>query len=489
MTSPSHYIHGQWTVGRGEALTSTDPATGEATWSGCAATHDEIDHAIAAARSAFEGWSSLTMPGRLEHVRAFGTQLATHKNDLALTISRDTGKPYWESLTEVATMIGKIDLSVRAYDERCQVTTRDVSGAAGVTRFKPHGVCAVFGPFNLPGHLPNGHIVPALLAGNTVVFKPSEQAPAVAHHMIQLWHQSGLPAGVVNMIQGARDTGQYLAQHPDLDGLFFTGSATVGRAIAKTLADQPHKILALEMGGNNPLVVWGVADLDAAAYLTVQSAFITSGQRCTCARRLILPRGREGDVFLDKVVATISRVRVGPHTDRPEPFIGPVISAQAAQRCLDAQDQLRRQGGIVIVPMATVRDCPAMVSPGVIDVTSIPSRRDEEIFGPLLQVVRVPDFDAALREANNTRFGLAAALFSDSQALYDRFYRTVRAGVINWNRQSTGASGAMPFGGVGASGNHRPSGYFAADYCSYPVAAIESTQLVLPQSPTPGIDP
>jgi len=488
VSAKSHFINGQWIEGAGPGLSCTDPAIDQVTWQGHGATNAEVDQAVAAARGACESWIDTPLPRRIETVQAFGKQITDHKEALAKTISRDTGKPFWESLTEVGAMIGKINLSIQAYNERRGSASRDLNGTQGVTRFKPHGVCAVFGPFNLPGHLPNGHIVPALIAGNTVVLKPSEQAAAVGRHMLELWDATGLPDGVVNMVQGSRDTGVALSQHDDIDGLFFTGSSATGLALSRVFADRPQKILALEMGGNNPLVVWGVADVDAAVYLTIQSAYITAGQRCTCARRLIVPVGSEGDNFIERLAKKIGGIHVGAYTDRPEPFMGPVISSQAAQKLLDAQRALCQNGGELIVEMATVGDCPAMLSPGLIDVTAVGQRGDVEMFGPLLQVIRVADFDAAIQEANRTAYGLSAALFSDSQEYYDRFYRDVTAGVINWNRQTTGASGTLPFGGVGASGNHRPSGYYAADYCSYPVASMEGPVLALPPKLSPGID-
>jgi succinylglutamic semialdehyde dehydrogenase len=165
--------------------------------------------------------------------------------------------------------------------------------------------------------------------------------------------------------------------------------------------------------------------------------------------------------------------------------MGPVISSTAAQRILVAQDDLLKRGATSLVTTRRLDDR-AMLSPGIIDATGI-DRSDVEIFGPLLQVIRVASFDEAITEANNTRYGLAAALFSDDRALYERLFRKIRAGVVNWNRPTTGASGALPFGGIGRSGNHRPSGYFAVDYCAYPVASMESQTLTIPKALTPGI--
>ncbi|HXE53965.1 MAG TPA: aldehyde dehydrogenase family protein, partial [Tepidisphaeraceae bacterium] len=212
-----------------------------------------------------------------------------------------------------------------------------------------------------------------------------------------------------------------------------------------------------------------------------------AGQRCTCARRLIVPAGEAGDAFLDRLVSMTRDIRVGKYTDDPEPFTGPVISAGAADRVLAAQEELKQKGGRELLELRRMGDSPAMLSPGLIDVTAIDSRPDTEIFGPLLQVIRVKDFAAAIDEANHTSYGLAAGLLSDNRKLYDEFFRRIRAGVVNWNRQTTGASGSLPFGGVGESGNHHPSGYWAADYCSYPVASLENPKLSMPGQLTPGI--
>jgi succinylglutamic semialdehyde dehydrogenase len=464
---------------------SLNPATGAPVWSGPAATSADVDSAVARARAAFPAWSRRTLAERTTLLRAYAARLTARKAELAALISQEVGKPDWEALTEVQSMIGKVELSIEAHTRRCA----DFTGGPAVARFRPHGVVAVFGPFNFPGHLPNGHLVPALLAGNTALFKPSEHAPAVAELTRTCWLEAGLPADVLQVVQGARATGEALAAQPDIDGLFFTGGSTAGAALSAQFASTPGKILALELGGNNPLVVWHPRDVPAAALMVLQSAFLSAGQRCTCARRLILPADATGDALLAGLIALIARVRVGPATDRPEPFHGPVISAAAAARVLDAQEALIATGATALVPVTAITSGGALLRPGLLDVTAVPNRADEEIFGPLLQVIRVPDFDAALAEANHTRFGLAAGLIADDPALFARFRDTVRAGIVNWNQALTGASGAVPFGGIGASGNHRPSGFFAADYCCYVVAGIETPELKLPAQLPPGLNP
>jgi len=483
-----HFINSEWVEGSGTEFHSTDPATGIVVHRGKSATAQQTDQAVEAAFAAFDLWADRPFEERLKYLEAFGKLLDASRDELADTISRETGKPLWESLSEVAAMKSKITLSLQAFQERRTPGEAELGGAHTAVRFKPHGVVAVFGPFNMPGHLPNGHIVPALLAGNTVVFKPSRQTAAVGRLTVALWQETGLPPGVINLVQGGRETGQALIANAKLSGLFFTGGSDTGKAIHKAFGGRPDVILALEMGGNNPLVVHGIADFDAAAYLTIQSAFITAGQRCTCARRLIVPEGPETDGFIERLISMMKKIRIGAYTDAPEPFMGPVISDRVAEDLLAAQEELLGKGGRTLVPMTRLDRSGAFLSPGLIDVTEVRDRRDVEFFGPLLQVINVSDFDAALREANNTRFGLAAALLSDDRDLYDRFFRKIHAGVVNWNRQTTGASSKLPFGGVGWSGNHRPSGYYAADYCSFPIASMETDRLSMPADTIPGID-
>jgi succinylglutamic semialdehyde dehydrogenase len=451
---------------------SIDPATGGVVWEGLEASRDEVHAAVAKARAAAPGWARTPLIERIERVRAFAAALEARKAALAETISRETGKPLWESLGEVGTMIGKVELSIRANAERTGERKEPTAFGAAVLRHRPHGVMAVFGPYNFPGHLPNGHIVPALLAGNTVVFKPSELTPATGAAIAQAWADAGLPEGVFQIAQGGRDTGAALAE-ADIDGLLFTGSAATGGHFRRMFADRPHVILALELGGNNPLIAWD-GDIEEAAAVVVQSAFITSGQRCSCARRLIVPEGVFGDALVAEIKGIAAALPIGAWDETPEPWIGPLVSDRAADGARAQVATLLTRGAQEILPFAPIGNRrSAFVSPAIFDVTGI-AVPDEEIFAPVLQVTRVPDFDAALAAANATRFGLSAGLISADDALWERFLDTVRAGVVNRNRPTTGASGGMPFGGLGDSGNHRPSAYYAADYCAYPVASFEA---------------
>ena len=472
MYSGECFIGGAWRMGGGEPFASVSPADGTEVWRGNAASADDVGAAVAAARAALPAWRRRPVAERIGLVRAFAKLVDARKADMAAVISRATGKPLWDAATEAAAMVGKAELSVKAYEER--TPTKEAPAGAFTARIShhPHGVMAVLGPFNFPGHLPNGHIMPALIAGNTIIFKPSEQTPEVAEFTLRLWEEAGIPSGVINLLQGARAPAEQLVAHDGVDGILFTGGVPAGRAIHRALGGKLEKIVALELGGNNPLVVWDAADLASAAKLIVKSAYISSGQRCTCARRLIVKAGEAGNAVLDALAALIDRIVIDKPDAQPQPFIGPLISAHAATQVLATQAQWLREGGIAIREAKQLAIGPAYLSPGLIDVTAVSERRDEETFGPLLQVIRVTDFEAALDEANNTRFGLAAGLISDRADLFQRFEAEVRAGVLNWNRQTTGASGAAPFGGVGQSGNHRPAGYYAADYSAWPMASL-----------------
>jgi succinylglutamic semialdehyde dehydrogenase len=457
-----------------ELLRSVRPYDGSLLWEKAVADEAAVRAAVAGARAAQPKWAALDPEARVAVVRAYRAAVEAAAEPFARLIAEETGKPLWEARTEVASVAGKVDISIDAHTERTGVRTGPLKGDAGgatqAVRHKPHGVLGVLGPYNFPAHLPNGHIVPALIAGNAAVLKPSELTPAVGEFMGRLWTEAGLPDGLLGVVQGAAGTGRALAG-ADIDGLLFTGSATTGAALARQFADRPGTILALEMGGNNPLVVWDLAtgDIEAAARIVVQSAFLSAGQRCTCARRLIVEAGRHGDL-IEAVVTLTDRLAIDEPFAEPQPFMGPLIDDRAADRLLD---RAARLGGTAIRPLARLSDGLPFLSPGIVDVTGV-AVADEELFGPLLQVVRLPDFDAAIRAANATRFGLAAALVGGDRPLYDRFWAESRAGIVNWNRPTTGAASNAPFGGIGLSGNHRPSAFYAADYCAWPVASIEA---------------
>ena len=455
------------------SIISIEPATGAELWRGAVG---HVDETVDRARKAWPAWASQPLAKRIELVRRFANEVRKDQDAFAELIARETGKPLWEAVTEVESVVAKVEISIRAYAERTGQRKLDsaLQGTAAL-RHKPHGVLAVLGPYNFPAHLPNGHIVPALIAGNAVILKPSEKTPAVGERLVELFHRAGIGPAVIQLLVGGPDEGKALVAHAGIDGVLFTGSARAGIAINRALAANPGKMVALEMGGNNPVVLWDTPKMRDAATLIVQSAFTTAGQRCTAARRLIV-KASLYDEALDKLKRLTDRIILGAPFDEPAPFMGPVIDNDAADQLGEAFLYLLSNGGKALCHMRRPREGLPFLTPGIIDVTAMQERPDVELFGPLLQVVRVDDFDQAIAEANATRFGLSASLIGGSPKDYDRFWTNIRAGIVNWNRPTNGASSAAPFGGIGLSGNHRPAAFYAADYCAYPVASTEMGQ-------------
>lgn len=463
------------------SLTSYAPADGSVVWEGEHTPSADIDTAVERSRAVALRWARTPFEDRAEVVRRFAETVQARSEELAALIATEVGKALWDARTEVAAVVGKATLSERAAVERTGLTTSQTQSGEMIVRHRPVGVMAVLGPFNFPAHLPNGHITPALLAGNTVVFKPSEQAPAVGAWMVERWRESGIPDDVIQIIHGAADTARRLVDHPDVDGVLFTGGVPAGRAIHAALAGRPEVLLALELGGNNPVIAWDLESepvRQVAARIAARSAFITAGQRCTCARRLIVPTGADGDAVIDHLMTIAAGLRIGHPLADPQPFHGPVISPAAADAVIDAAARLVEAGAAPLVSPRIDSDLgPAFVRPGLLDVTPVGRLADEEVFGPLLQVQRADDIDHAVELANATQFGLAAALLSPSTERWESVGPRLEAGIVNWNLPTVGASGAAPFGGIGLSGNHRPAGYHAADYCADAVASLTAGSL------------
>lgn len=468
------YINGKWHVGDGDWFEKTSPATGETSWEGQAASAAQVNEAVEAAQDAGRDWRHVPQDTRTRILEAYAAEVEKRTDDISKAISEDMGKARWESVAEAGAMKGKIAVSIQAQVERAGGRSQDTAFGGAHLTHRPHGVMAVFGPFNFPGHLPNGHIVPALLAGNTCVFKPSELAPSVAKIMVDCFEAAGLPEGALNVVNGGRDTGAALLD-ADVNGVLFTGSAKTGTAFHRHFAGRPDIILALEMGGNNPLIVWDPADAEAAGDIAAQSAFLTTGQRCTCARRVYVPDNAFGKSVIDAIVERARGLKIGAW-DEDDIFMGPLVSEDAAQAAVDFQTMLSKAGGKPLRRLKRMDRGGGFVTAGVIDVTDASNVPDEELFGPLIQIHRVKDFDAAIAHANDTRFGLSGGLVSDDDALWLRAHNEMRAGILNRNRPTAGASGNMPFGGPGLSGNFRPGAYYAADYCAWPQASQTADQ-------------
>ena len=474
---PADFIGGEFrSLLPGDGIRSCDPAAPDTVvWSGTPdAAH--IDEAVAAARAAQPGWFAAGREAREAALGRWKAAAEARCDRLADLIVLETGKIASEARAEAGLVATKVDITLGPHSSG---RIQGYAVAAGATRvgrcvFKPHGVMAVLGPFNFPAHLPNGHIVPALLAGNSVVLKPSDKAPAVGQAMAEIAAAAGLPPGVVNVVQGGAGPAASLAAHAGVDGVLFTGSWPVGRRILEANLDTPGRIVALELGGSNPTVVMPDADLRQAVVECARAAFATTGQRCTCTRRIVLHKDI-ADRFIPafcKVASTLL-VGAGDSADSISPvFMGPMISADAVDAVLAFQSELHARGGKVLVQATQLERPGHFVTPGVVLVDRFEVEHDRECFGPLVQIAIADDLDDCITQANATRYGLAAAIFTRDDAVWDRFLAECRSGCINRNCGTAGASGQLPFGGLGHSGNHRPAGAFSVDYCAVPVASM-----------------
>lgn len=464
----------------GEALRSWNPARPrECVWAGTPSV-GAVEGAVRSARGALGAWSQWGLEKRAAVLRRFAALARGRAAELAVLIREETGKVAWDALAEAQLIAQKVEITLEPEGPQRRVTGFEVVGTGtrrGRCWFRPHGVMAVVGPYNFPMHLPNGHIVPALLMGNTVVFKPSDKAPACGQMLAMLMQEAlddgAAPAGVMNLVHGGADVAAALAGGEGVDGVLFTGSWPVGRRIMEANLDRPGRMLALEMGGNNAAVVLADADLQLAVSECVRSAFISTGQRCTCTRRLIVHEAVAPKV-IRAVCQAASALIVGDPAAHPV-FMGPIISEAARKNVIEAQARLAKGGDDVLVRCAAMDGEGWYVTPGVNLAARFDGRDDEEVFGPLLRVSVAASLDDAIAQANATRFGLAASIFTRDREAAARFEREAKAGCVNVNAGTAGASSRLPFGGLGLSGNHRPAGAFSLDSCAVPIAGMEET--------------
>lgn len=475
-------IDGTWRRASGPRMDIHNPAApADLVYSCNAATSADLEHAVRSARNACDTWAETPATDRFKLLREYAKIAEDRKQILANVIRAETGKPHWDAAAEAALIGAKVAATLdegplsRVESRTIKITeTRE-----GRTIFRPHGVMAVIGPFNFPAHLPNGHIVPALAMGNAVIFKPSDKTPAsgalIADWMNEAAANMKAPAGIINLIQGGATTAGALVAHDDIDGVLFTGSWNVGRRIIEANIDRPGRMLALEMGGNNAAVVMDDADLEQAIIECARSAFIGTGQRCTCTRRVLVHRAIAKQ-FIDGIVKFSRQIVVGdPGSDV---FMGPLISESAREQVLRSQSEFMRAGAHALLACQVPEHVNGwFLSPGILQVEGFTKAEsgagaDVEVFGPLVRISVIDSLDDAIAQANETRFGLAAAIFTRDNSTADRFAQRIRAGCVNVNCGTAGASSKLPFGGIGLSGNHRPAGAFSLDYCAYPMAQM-----------------
>lgn len=468
------FIDGAWApVAGGAPLAPPSPASRShvpfSTWT-------RVEHAAAAvdaASRAKDAWRRAPQATRSDALVRYREQLRLRRDDLERAISDAIGKPRWESKTEVDAMIAKVDITLGAGLELLSLRYPDEPGTR--LRRRPVGVCAVLGPFNFPGHLANGHLVPALATGNTIVLKPSERAPEVGELMATCLEGAGFPPGVVNVVQGGADVAAALVASSGVDAVMFTGSTSVGRRILAASAAFPGRMIALELGGRNPALVLDDADLAHATREIAFAAWVTAGQRCTANSRVLVHRSR-ADELVERLARAASLTRVGPPSDAGA-FLGPLIDDASVARVLS---MIERSGERFEARVAATRPDldGSYLRPSVYVHRERSGRAGDaplgldELFAPTLTIEVFDDDDEAVSRANEGEYGLAAAVFTAEGARFERAAEELDVGLCNWNRSTVGSSSRLPFGGRKASGNHRPAGLASSLYCVDAVAEL-----------------
>jgi succinylglutamic semialdehyde dehydrogenase len=428
-------------------------------------------HSISDANNTIEAlkentsWALTTVHQRTAMLKRFRQLLKKNRDQCQDAISKDTGKPRWESLTEVDAAIHKLDATLMAYDYRMNYPDHQSPQKIIQTLHKPLGCVAVIGPFNFPLHIPNGQILPALLSGNTVVVKPSEYSPTISKLTEKLWQMAAQNTPTpIRFVYGDKVIGKHIVNHAKIDGVFFTGSSHAGLVIERACLKKRIPC-ALEMGGNNALIVEDATD-DIINHLTM-SAFITAGQRCSCARRVIINRKHEW--IIDEWVKAVKQLSINPYPKNDNSFMGPVVLPNVKYELLTKKFNHT-------TPLLPAKDIGAggLVQPRI-ELCAGPL--DKELFGPMAMIMLSDSFEESLSLANQSGYGLSCSIYTQSKKKFQHAFHTIEAGIINWNTPTTGASAYAPFGGVKNSGNFRPGGFSMIDHCAIPIASTQSNHI------------
>jgi succinylglutamic semialdehyde dehydrogenase len=443
-----------------------------------------VGAAVERARAAFPAWRDAGIEARARLLLRFAALAREREEALARLIAREVGKALWDARAEARLVAAKVETTL---EHGLKLVATYEGGTGARATFHPRGVLAVIGPFNFPAHLPNGHLVPALATGNTVVFKPSDLAPAVGAWLGALFAEAGFPPGTVLVVQGRAATGRTLALHPGIDGVLFTGSFAVGRDLQLRAIDLPGRLLALELGGKNAMIVCADADLEQAVSEAAVSIAASTGQRCSSLSRLFVAR-EIVEPFSERLAKLLAGLRIGAPLAE-DTFMGPLVSKAAHEKLERFRAGAREAGGEVVVRVDPGLP-PPFAGPGLVRFAGLaqthPYQR-EEIFGPEAALYAFDDLDAAIEAANDADYGLCAAVMSRSRVSYERALGRLRVGVLNWNRGTIGASGRLPFGGLRRSGNDRPAGISSTLYCTFPQSHLESEAGFDPSTLPPGV--
>ena len=465
-----NYIAGEWVdAASGETFETIDPATGETLGIFPRSTTEDMDRAVEAAREAYEGWRLVPAPKRAEILFRVAQILVERKRDLAEEMVREMGKVRPEAEGDVQEAI---DMTYYMAGEGRRLfghtTPSELPDKFCMSLRMPVGVVGAITPWTFPIAIPSWKIAPALVCGDTVVFKPAEDTPLLGERFVEIFEEAGLPPGVLNVVHGAGEVvGEHLVKHPDVPLISFTGSREVGALVQANAA--PHlKNVHLELGGKNPVIVMDDADLDLAVEGIVWSAFGTSGQRCTAASRVIAtPRVYDG--LCSRLVDAAEGMRLGSGLDE-ETDVGPVINRAALEKIHSYTRAGEEEGARLLtggeIATGDGLDQGFFYRPTVFaDVEPGMRIAQEEIFGPTTALIRATDVDEAIRIANGVKFGLSSSIFTRDVNKAFRAIRDLKTGITYVNAGTTGAEVHLPFGGAKDTGNgHREAGQAALEF-------------------------
>jgi alpha-ketoglutaric semialdehyde dehydrogenase len=464
-----NYIGGEWVdSASGETFESTSPATGDAIGSFPRSTAEDVDRAVEAAKAAFEEWRLVPAPKRGEILYRFANLLIEEKDDLTDLMSHEMGKVKAEAGGDVQEAID-MSLYMAGEGRRLfgQTTPSELRDKFNMSVRQPIGVVGAITPWNFPIAIPSWKIAPALVCGNTVVFKPATDTPALGERFVELFAEAGLPAGVLNIVHGGGGAvGDRLVKHPDVRVITLTGSRETGVEVMRNAAET-LKHVHLELGGKNAIIVLDDADLELAVEGILWSAFGTSGQRCTAASRVIVQEGAY-EQLQSKLVAAAEKMRLGPGWE-DDTDVGPVINKRALEK-IHSYTGIGKDEGAKLLTGGEVAtdnglDKGFFYRPTIFgDVDPQMRVAQEEIFGPTTALIRVRDLDDAVRVSNGVKFGLSSSIFTRDVNKAFRAMRDLEAGITYINAGTIGAEVHLPFGGTKDTGNgHREAGQAALD--------------------------
>jgi aldehyde dehydrogenase (NAD+) len=460
-----NFIGGEWVdAASGETFETTVPATGETLGTFPKSGAEDVDRAVEAAKAAYEEWRLVPAPKRGEILFRFGGLLADQKDDLANLMAHEMGKVLPEAAGDVQEAI---DMSFYMGGEGRrlfgQTTPSELRDKFNMSVRQPIGVVGVITPWNFPIAIPSWKIAPALVCGNTVVFKPATDTPLLGERFVELLVEAGVPAGVVNIVHGGGGAvGDRLVRHPDVPVITLTGSRETGVEVMRNAADN-LKHVHLELGGKNAIIVLDDADLDLAVDGIVWSAFGTSGQRCTAASRVIVQEGAYEELQ-KRLVTSAEKLRLGPGWEEGVD-VGPVINKRALEKIHSYTEIGVDEGAKLLTGGEAVNGEGTFYRPTIFgDVDPQMRVAQEEIFGPTTALIRVRDIDEAVRVSNGIRFGLSSSIFTRDVNKAFRAMRDLEAGITYVNAGTIGAEVHLPFGGTKQTGNgHREAGQAALD--------------------------